>query len=303
MQLAPSNVDGHHHAAPRCSRQSVNPPVDAPASRARRPVTSMSKRSSAASSLVPPPADKTGGASRDHQRLGRRPGGPACRPRRRRPATRPAAMAAWACSGWRPGPGAPARRRAAPTGQRGIAPVRILRPRWRSNPGCCRYDGGAEDPPPPPLLADPAVDDDDGSALAGVAGVAACWAGARFARALRGAGGLAGTSAFAPESIAAAASSRPAAGFLDRAGSLGRAGLSWPGRRSLAGAGSLAGAAFLARGRLRGGGYVGRRLFTSGWRFRARAGVGGRFLGCACFLGRRRLVGCLVGRRGLGNPA
>src|SRR5581483_3434633 len=40
--------------APRWSRQSVNPPVDAPASSARRPVTSMPKCSSAASSLSPP---------------------------------------------------------------------------------------------------------------------------------------------------------------------------------------------------------------------------------------------------------
>ena len=45
-------------AAPAWSRQSVNPPVEAPASRARRPVTSMPNRSRAASQLLPAPADE-----------------------------------------------------------------------------------------------------------------------------------------------------------------------------------------------------------------------------------------------------
>ena len=41
-------------AAPRCSRTSVKPPVDAPTSSARRPVTSIPKTSSACASLTPP---------------------------------------------------------------------------------------------------------------------------------------------------------------------------------------------------------------------------------------------------------
>src|SRR4051812_5249203 len=41
-------------AAPRCSRQSVNPPVDAPTSSAQRPEGSIPKASSAFASLTPP---------------------------------------------------------------------------------------------------------------------------------------------------------------------------------------------------------------------------------------------------------
>ena len=51
-------------AAPAWSRQSVNPPVDAPASRARRPVGSRSKRSRAARSLSPPRLTKRGRSPR-----------------------------------------------------------------------------------------------------------------------------------------------------------------------------------------------------------------------------------------------
>ena len=47
-------------AAPAWSRQSVKPPVEAPASRARRPVGSMSKRSRAARELLAAPADEAG---------------------------------------------------------------------------------------------------------------------------------------------------------------------------------------------------------------------------------------------------
>src|SRR5207253_6098598 len=48
-------------AAPRWSRQSVNPPVDAPASRQSRPSGATAKRSSAAASLPPPRETKDGG--------------------------------------------------------------------------------------------------------------------------------------------------------------------------------------------------------------------------------------------------
>ncbi len=48
MELARPDVDGHHRAAPAWSRQSVNPPVEAPASRARRPAASRPNRSRAA---------------------------------------------------------------------------------------------------------------------------------------------------------------------------------------------------------------------------------------------------------------
>src|SRR6478672_3514521 len=49
-------------AAPRCSRQSVNPPVEAPRSRARAPVTSQPNVSSAVASL-PPARDTYGGGA------------------------------------------------------------------------------------------------------------------------------------------------------------------------------------------------------------------------------------------------
>ena len=52
-------------AAPCCRRQSVNPPVEAPASSARRPATSTANRSSAATSFSPPRETKrAGGPSR-----------------------------------------------------------------------------------------------------------------------------------------------------------------------------------------------------------------------------------------------
>ena len=44
VQLAVADVERDHRRAPRCSRQSVKPPVDAPASSAASPATSMSKR-------------------------------------------------------------------------------------------------------------------------------------------------------------------------------------------------------------------------------------------------------------------
>ena len=50
-------------AAPRCSKQSVNPPVEAPTSSARAPVTSMPKASSARSSFSPPRLTKRRGLS------------------------------------------------------------------------------------------------------------------------------------------------------------------------------------------------------------------------------------------------
>ena len=54
-ELAVPDVDGHHLRAPRCSRQSVNPPVEAPASSARMPVTSTPKRVERGLELVAAP--------------------------------------------------------------------------------------------------------------------------------------------------------------------------------------------------------------------------------------------------------
>ena len=54
-ELAAADVDRDRRArAPRCSRQSVKPPVDAPTSRQRRPRTSTANASSAAASFTPP---------------------------------------------------------------------------------------------------------------------------------------------------------------------------------------------------------------------------------------------------------
>ena len=51
------DVEGVDAAAPRCSRTSVKPPVDAPTSRQTRPLGSISNASSAAASLWPPRTD------------------------------------------------------------------------------------------------------------------------------------------------------------------------------------------------------------------------------------------------------
>ena len=56
-------------AAPCWSRQSVNPPVEAPTSRARRRVTSTAKRLSAASSFSPPRPTKRGRGPREDDRF------------------------------------------------------------------------------------------------------------------------------------------------------------------------------------------------------------------------------------------
>ena len=90
----------------------MKPPVDAPASRARRPATATAKRVRAASSFCPPRLTKgEGGPSRRGARPAatRRAGLSACAPATR---TQPAAMAAWASCGCRPGRGARARCRA-----------------------------------------------------------------------------------------------------------------------------------------------------------------------------------------------
>ena len=104
-------------AAPRWSRQSVKPPVDGAGVEARRPPTSMPKRSRAASSLSPPRPTKRGGGPATCHRLGRvhQPGRLAP-PRRRRPAPGRASISSRPGSGWRPGRGAPARRRGAGAG-------------------------------------------------------------------------------------------------------------------------------------------------------------------------------------------
>ena len=72
---------------PRRKRQSVKPPVDAPASRQRRPATSTAKRSSAASSFSPPRDTKRAANRCRARRRGRTrpPGGPLCRPVTRPP--------------------------------------------------------------------------------------------------------------------------------------------------------------------------------------------------------------------------
>ena len=86
---------------PGCSSTSVKPPVEAPASSARRPSTATGKASRAPSSLCAPAGDPAG-LRRD--RCGRRPGCPASTPVAGlvaavpATATRPSAMSATACS-------------------------------------------------------------------------------------------------------------------------------------------------------------------------------------------------------------
>ena len=88
----------HTSAAPRESRTSVNPPVEAPASRQRRPSTAMSHRVSAASSLNPPRLAQVASAPATTKaspaatnRAGLSAGAPPT-------VTRPAAIASWARS-------------------------------------------------------------------------------------------------------------------------------------------------------------------------------------------------------------
>ena len=69
-ELPVTDVDGDDRRAPAWSRQSVNPPVEAPASRHRRPSTSMAKRSSAACSFSPPRLTN-GDGPRQLDRIGR----------------------------------------------------------------------------------------------------------------------------------------------------------------------------------------------------------------------------------------
>ena len=103
-------------AAPRCSRQSVNPPVDAPASRAdpEGPVTSTANRSRAPVELGAGPGSRSGDPdpARTMRLAGVDQAGPALAAGAPPTSTRPAAMSCWARSaGSGPGPGAPARRR------------------------------------------------------------------------------------------------------------------------------------------------------------------------------------------------
>ena len=71
-------------AAPRCSRQSVKPPVDAPASSARMPATSIPNVVQGVLELEPAAPDESGRWAGDDA-AGRRapPDGPACRRSRR----------------------------------------------------------------------------------------------------------------------------------------------------------------------------------------------------------------------------
>ena len=109
-------------SAPRWSRQSVKPPVEAPTSRQRRPPGSTPKASSAFASLIPP-RETNGGAALDDQlgvlgdQLPRLASPGARRRARRRPAPRPRR----AC--------ATRRARAAPAGCRGGASARGQRTR------------------------------------------------------------------------------------------------------------------------------------------------------------------------------
>ena len=119
-------------AAPRWRRQSVKPPVEAPASRARRPRTSMREASRAASSFSPPRLTKRL-AGPDHNRFGRvhqpgRPGGDGAADQhqaRPRSVLRPGSC-------WPPAAGGPVRSRGAGAGS-GLA-RRLLR-RGRLLPG------------------------------------------------------------------------------------------------------------------------------------------------------------------------
>ena len=54
IHLPVAGIDRDHTAAPCCSRQSVNPPVEAPTSRQTLPSTSICQCSRARSSLSPP---------------------------------------------------------------------------------------------------------------------------------------------------------------------------------------------------------------------------------------------------------
>src|SRR5215207_2709686 len=103
--------------APAWRRQSVKPPVEAPASRARRPRASTSKRSSAAASFSPPRDTKRGGSpviwmgsSAATSRVGAGAGLPPTR-------TRPAAIASTA---WRRLPSIPRRTSSASSRRRTV---------------------------------------------------------------------------------------------------------------------------------------------------------------------------------------
>ena len=91
----------HRHArAPRCNRQSVNPPVDAPTSRHTRPDGSTPNASRAPASFSPP-RDTNGARSTSVERASRgRPGRPGLRsvraPSPVPTRTRPASSSAWA---------------------------------------------------------------------------------------------------------------------------------------------------------------------------------------------------------------
>ena len=95
-QLTITNVDRDHRAAPRRSKASVKPPVDAPTSRQTRPVGSSPKASSAAGQFFASPTDKFFGSRPGRGRRwgstnwsGRSATSPATR-------TRPARTIAWA---------------------------------------------------------------------------------------------------------------------------------------------------------------------------------------------------------------
>ena len=101
-------------AAPACSRQSVNPPVDAPASRARRPRTSTAKRVERGGQLLAAAGHEAGRVAGELDRLARahQPGRGLARGSRRRGPARPRSPPP-PDGGSRATPGARARRRVA----------------------------------------------------------------------------------------------------------------------------------------------------------------------------------------------
>src|SRR5262249_29686386 len=101
--------------APRCSRQSVNPPVEAPTSRALRPLTSSPDPSSAFASLIPP-RDTNGGRSGTPRPTAQSPSPPRLAPPRpaRPPATPPRRARGWGARGGREQHG---------LGQQGVQPA------------------------------------------------------------------------------------------------------------------------------------------------------------------------------------
>ncbi len=129
-------------AAPAWSRQSVNPPVEAPASRARRPRTVDREALERGGELLAPAGHEPGRVAGDLDGLvGGRPGGPARGAGLPPTSTRPAAMASTA---WRRLPSSPRRTSSASSRRRTVTAaeyaVRSCAQRLRSGWGRARRD-------------------------------------------------------------------------------------------------------------------------------------------------------------------